>query len=804
MALTPLPRPLTDWFAARGWAPRRHQLDMLAEGRAGRHALLVAATGAGKTLAGFLPTLAELIERPTEGLHTLYVSPLKALAVDVQRNLLTPIEEMGLDLRVETRTGDTPSDRKARQRIRPPQILLTTPESLSLLLSYPDSFLMFAGLRTIVVDEVHAFATGKRGDLLSLCMARLQRLAPGLRRVALSATVADPDGYRAWLAPDGDIDQVSLVIGDKGADPNIAILLPEGKIPWSGHSGRYAAEQVMAEIETHRTAIIFCNTRSLAELIFQDLWKVNEMKLPIGIHHGSLSLEARRKVEAAMAAGTLRGLVATASLDLGVDWGDVDCVIQMGAPKGSSRLLQRIGRSNHRLDEPSEAVIVPGNRFEYLEARAALDAVTVGELDPDIFRAGALDVLAQHVMACACAAPFEQQALLDEVRSALPYSALDASVFAQVLGFIRDGGYALKAYEKFKRLTQDADGTWRVSHPKFVAQHRLNAGIIVEATMLTVRFKNGRSLGKVEEAFAATLSPRDTFFFSGMSLEVERVDTEDVVVRATSRPARIPTYGGARMPISTNLADRVRGFLASPEEWPRFPGDVREWLEVQRYRSALPGPDQLLVETFPRDGRHYMVVYSFEGWNAHQSLGMLVTRRMETRGLRPIGFVATDYSIATYSLDPVTDPAALFSPDILEDEFVDWVQGSSLLKRAFREVAVIGGLVERQHPGKRKTGKQVTFSTDLIYDVLRKYEPGHLLLKAAWADARAKMTDVGRLADLLDRAAGTMLHVDLDRVSPLAVPVLTLIGREHVAQGLADDALLIEAEALAAEAMRLD
>jgi len=777
---------------------------MLAQGRAGRHALLVAATGAGKTLAGFLPTLTELIEHPTEGLHTLYVSPLKALAVDVQRNLLTPIEEMGLDLRVETRTGDTPSDRKARQRIRPPQILLTTPESLSLLLSYPDSFLMFAGLRTIVVDEVHAFATGKRGDLLSLCMARLQAIAPATRRVALSATVADPDGYRAWLAPDGDIDQVSLVIGDKGADPNIAILLPEGKIPWSGHSGRYAAEQVMAEIETHRTSIIFCNTRSLAELIFQDLWKVNEMRLPIGIHHGSLSLEARRKVEAAMAAGKLRGLVATASLDLGVDWGDVDCVVQMGAPKGSSRLLQRIGRSNHRLDEPSEAVIVPGNRFEYLEARAALDAVTVGELDPDIFRAGALDVLAQHVMACACAAPFEQQVMLDEVRSALPYSALDAGVFEQVLGFIRDGGYALKAYEKFKRLTQDADGLWRVSHPKFVAQHRLNAGIIVEATMLTVRFKNGRAVGKVEEAFAATLSPRDTFFFSGMSLEVERVDTEDVVVRATSRPARIPTYGGARMPISTNLADRVRGFLAAPEEWPRFPDDVREWLEVQRYRSALPGPDQLLVETFPRDGRHFMVAYSFEGWNAHQSLGMLLTRRMETRGLRPIGFVATDYSIATYSLDPVTDPAALFSPDILEDEFVDWVQGSSLLKRAFREVAVIGGLVERQHPGKRKTGKQVTFSTDLIYDVLRKYEPGHLLLKAAWADARAKMTDVGRLADLLDRAAGTMLHVDLDRVSPLAVPVLTLIGREHVAQGLADDSLLIEAEALAAEAMRLD
>ena len=799
-----LPQPLADWFATRGWRPRRHQLDMLREGRAGRHALLVATTGAGKTLAGFLPTLAELIEAPTEGLHTLYVSPLKALAVDIQRNLVTPIDEMGLSLRVETRTGDTPSDRKARQRVKPPQILLTTPESLSLLLSYPDSFTMFEGLRTIVIDEVHAFATGKRGDLLSLCMARLQRISPGLRRVALSATVADADGYRAWLAPDGDIDQVAMVQGEAGADPNIAILLPEDRVPWSGHSGRYAAEQVMAEIETHKTSIIFCNTRSLAELIFQDLWKVNTLSLPIGVHHGSLALEARRKVEGAMASGRLRALVATASLDLGVDWGDVDCVIQMGAPKGSSRLLQRIGRANHRLDEASEAIVVPGNRFEYLEARAALDAVEAGELDPDLFRPGALDVLAQHVMAVACAAPFDQAALLDEIRSALPYSALTDETFDRVLGFIRDGGYSLKAYDRFKRLTQEADGLWRVSHPKFVTQHRLNAGIIVEATMLNVRFKNGRNLGKVEEGFAAQLSPGDTFFFAGLSCEVQKIDTEDLIVRASSKPARIPTYGGSRMPLSTNLADRVRGFLADPDQWSRFPADVREWLEFQARRSALPRPGQLLVETFPREGRNYMVAYSFEGWNAHQSLGMLITRRMEAEGLKPLGFVANDYALAVYGIDKIIDPAALFSPDILEHEFVDWVQQSHLLKRAFREVAVIGGLVERQHPGKRKTGRQVTFSTDLIYDVLRKYEPSHLLLQAAWDDARARMTDVGRLAGLLDRAAETMLHVDLERVTPLAVPVLTLIGRERVSTGSADDALLIEAEALAAEAMTLD
>ena len=796
-----LPQILSDWFAAKDWAPRRHQFDMLAAARSGRHALLVAPTGSGKTLSGFLPTLVELVETPREGLHTLYISPLKALAVDIRRNLLTPIEEMGLDISVETRTGDTPSDRKKRQREKPPHILLTTPESLSLLLSYPDSLLMFRDLKCVVIDEVHAFATGKRGDLLSLCMARLSAINPGLRRVALSATVADPDMYRAWLAPNGDIDAVALVRGEAGAAPKISVLLPQGRVPWAGHSGRYAAPQVMQEIEAHQTTLIFCNTRALAELIFQDLWKENEKQLPIGIHHGSLDIEARRRVEAAMGDGRLRALVCTSSLDLGVDWGSVDCVIQMGAPKGSSRLLQRIGRANHRLDEPSEAMIVPGNRFEYLDARAALDAVEAGELDADIFLKGSLDVLAQHLTACACAAPFDEAAMLAEVQMALPYSALDDVTFAAVLDFIATGGYALRAYDRFRRLVRDPDGMWRITHPRVMQQHRMNAGIIVEAAMLKVRFRNGRTLGRVEEGFAATLSPRDTFYFSGVSLEVEKIDTEDVIVRATSRPARIPSYGGARMPLSTRLAERVRQLLYDPQEWLRFPPDVREWLEMQALRSRLPAPGELLIETFPRNGKNYMVAYPFEGWNAHQSLGMLLTSRMERRGLKPLGFVANDYALATYALEPVTDPRPLFSADILRDEFDDWVQGSYLLKRAFREVAVIGGLVERQHPGQRKTGKQVTFSTDLIYDVLRRYEPDHLLLKAAWEDARAKMTDVGRLVDLLDRAEGTILHVDVPRVTPLAVPVLVMIGRESVPQGTADDALLMEAEGLAQEAM---
>ncbi len=798
--MSDLPEILENWFASRGWQPRRYQREMQEAYRQGQHALLVAPTGAGKTLAGFLATLADLIDTPNEGLHTLYISPLKALAVDVRRNLLAPIAEMGLDLRVETRTGDTPADRKARQRTKPPHILLTTPESLSLLLSYPESDALFAGLKRIVIDEVHAFAAGKRGDLLSLCMARLQQIAPGLRRAALSATVAEPKAFQRWLAPIDE--EVRLVLGDPGAPPDLAILLPEGRVPWAGHSGAYAVPQVMAEIETHQTTIVFCNTRGLCELIFQELWKVNDHKLPIGIHHGSLDIEARRKVEEAMAQGRLRALVATASLDLGVDWGNVDCVIQMGAPKGSSRLLQRIGRANHRLDEPSEAILVPGNRFEYLEALAAWDAIREGVLDGEAFRPGGLDVLAQHLMACACAAPFDEAAMLAEVRSAAPYADLTAETFSRLLDFIATGGYALRAYDRFRRLTRTAEGQWRVTHPQFVAQHRLNAGIIVDTPMLEVRFKNGRRLGQLDEYFAASLMPGDSFFFAGLSVEVERTDSLGLTVRASSKKAVIPSYMGARMPLTTHLSNRVRHFLHDRASWPRFPADVREWLEVQARVSALPAPDELLVETFPHEQMRYMVVYSFEGWNAHQSLAMLLTRRMEARGLHPIGFVASDYCFAIWSLAPVQDPAALLSADIMADEFVDWVENSALLKRAFREVAVIGGLVERQIPGKRKTGRQVTFSTDLIYDVLRRYEPDHLLLEAAWADARTRMTDVGRLGALLDRAAQTMVHKSLDRITPLAVPVMAIVGRESVAQATAEDALLLEAEALAAAAMQ--
>ena len=372
-----LPTAFEEWFANRGWAPHMHQFALLTAARANQSALLVAPTGGGKTLAGFLPSLVSLAESPeSNGLHTLYISPLKALAVDVQRNLEAPIAEMGLAITAESRTGDTPSKKRARQKSTPPHILLTTPESLALLLSFPEAPDMFSTLQTVIVDELHALADNKRGDLLSLGMSRLQTLAPGLRRVGLSATVADRQAMVRWLSPSaGRQDDVTLVIGRGGVKPDISIMLPEARMPWSGHMALYAIQPIYEQLAAHRTTIVFVNTRAQAELIFQALWHVNEQNLPIALHHGSLSAEQRRKVEAAMSRGALRAVVATSSLDLGIDWGNVDLVLQVGAPKGVSRLLQRIGRANHRLNEPSKAILVPANRFELLECQAAINAV---------------------------------------------------------------------------------------------------------------------------------------------------------------------------------------------------------------------------------------------------------------------------------------------------------------------------------------------------------------------------------------------------------------------------------------------
>jgi ATP-dependent helicase Lhr and Lhr-like helicase len=799
-----LPEPFAAWFAAQGWAPRQHQLAMLAAARAKESVLLIAPTGGGKTLAGFLPSLIDLHERPSERLHTLYVSPLKALATDIARNLVRPVEDMRLPIRIETRTGDTPANRRARQKVAPPQLLLTTPESLAVLLSSADAPAFFGGLTTVIMDEVHALAGTKRGDQLALGVSRLRTLAPGLRTVGLSATVAHPRAIEAFVGATR-----TIAVAD-GAPPSLAMMLPDGELSWAGHMGLEAAPQIMARIADAGMTIVFVNTRAQAELMFQALWRLNETTLPIALHHGSLEITQRRKVEAAMSEGRLRAVVATSSLDLGIDWGGVDQVIQVGAPKGISRLLQRVGRSNHRMDEASRAILVPANRFEVLECEAAILGVAARELDGDPPRPGGLDVLAQHLLGLACSAPILPDEVFAEVITAAPYAGLSRKDFDDVLAYVEHGGYALAAYEQWRKLFRDSEGRLHVRSARIAAQHRMNIGTIVEAPLLKVRLVSGKSrigpvLGELEEYFAGLLRPGDTFMFAGRLLKFLRIHEMAVECQegGTGEPM-VPAYEGGRLPLTTNLADTVRGLLQDPGRYDVLPERVAEWLRLQRAVSRMPGRDDLLVETFPRQDRWYLVAYCFEGRNAHQTLGMLITKRMERFGMAPLGFVATDYVLGIWSARQPDDIARLFEQDLLGDDLESWLAESSMLKRTFRNVAVIAGLIQRNHPGGEKTRKAVTVNSDLIYNVLRQHQPDHILLRATRADAATGLIDAGRIAGMLARIKGRIVHMVLSRVSPLAVPVLLEIGRESVRSGDNEDALLAEAEAIIAEATASD
>ncbi len=785
---------------------------------------------------------------------------------------------MGLSVRIETRTGDTPAHKRTRQIERPPDILLTTPEQLALLIAHREATDFFSGLRCVILDELHALVTSKRGDLLSLALARLHRLSPGLTAIGLSATVREPDELRKYLVPQNGPDtrhlppplageggrrvsegreggaphpapslpspdlareppspaeeggercapaMADLVVVQGGAAPDLRMLDTGLTLPLAGHTAWQAMPAIYDLIRAHRTVLVFVNTRLQAEYTFQELWRLNDDVLPIALHHGSLDATQRRRVEAAMAAGQLRAIVCTATLDLGIDWGNVDLVVNVGAPKGASRIMQRIGRANHRMDEPSKAYLVPGNRFEMLECQAALDAVEAAAQDTPDARLGAPDVLAQHVLGMACADAFDPLGLYAEITSAAPYAGLSWEDFEQVVDYVATGGYALRAYERFAKILRGPDGLWRVRDARVAQQYRMNIGTIVEATKVKVRLartlrgrpgtvlpKTGRVLGEIEEDFAETLTPGDTFLFAGEVLRFEGL-AEDEAMATRAGPGTdpaIPSYAGAKFPLSTYLAARVRAIIADPFEWDRLPKQVADYLLLQRRRSVLPGARDLLVETFPRAGRHYLTAFPFEGRLAHQTLGMLLTRRMERAALRPLGFAANDYGLAIFMTRDLSERIALepgfladlFAQDMLGDDLEAWLDESSMMRRTFRQCAVIAGLIERRHPGLRKTGRQVTISTDLIYDVLRKHQPDHLLMRAARQDAATGLLDVRRLGMMLERVRGRIIHRALDRVSPLSVSVMLEIGRERV-YGEGADEILAEAEAqLLEEAM---
>ncbi len=789
--MSELPPLFANWFASKSWTIHPHQRTMLARANAPA-LLLIAPTGGGKTLSGFLPSLIDLACGTHSGMHTLYISPLKALAADIKRNLTTPVQEMNLPIRIDERTGDTPQSRRKRQRADPPHIFLTTPESLALLVSYADAPRMFKGLQRVIIDEIHALAESKRGDQMMLSLARLQTICPDLKRVGLSATVDDPAAIAHLMARHPD--PCDILQADPGPPPDIQMLTTATAPPWAGGGAAYAIPAVLEQIKQHNTTLIFHNTRAQAELFFRNLWLANDDNLPIGIHHGSLDREQRARVEAAMVRGELRAIVCTGSLDLGIDWGDVDLVIQIGAPKNVKRLVQRIGRANHRYNAPSKALLVPANRFEVIECVAALAAVLDGKLDGEPRGPAPRDVLCQHILITACAGPFLADDLFAEFKTAGAYSGLTRIAFDDCLDFCATGGYALRAYDRWQRLVQRPDGRWQLRDPRSATRIRMNIGTIQDTDTLKVRLRRsrgGKPLGEVEEGFAATLTPGDTFLIGGQVVKYHGLrDMTVEVSRDAAKKPKVATFMGTKFATSTQLSARIQHML-SQTSWPELPLHTQDWLGLQRKLSQLPQPGRLLIESFAHEGREQTVIYGFAGRNGMQTLGLLLTKRMEELGLHPLGFVATDYATLIWGLDVVVDPTPLFDLDALQDGLVTWLAGNAVMKRSFRASATIAGLIERNQPQARKSGRQATFSSDILYDTLQRYDPDHLMLRITRDEALRGLVDFGRIEEMITRIQGRIDHLRLPRVSPLAAPLFLEMGRVPV-KGEAEEKLLAQ------------
>ena len=789
--------PIDNWLKKNNWAIYNHQIETLKLSENGYDVLLVAPTGGGKTLAGFLPSLNDLINNKPKknNLHTLYISPLKALTIDVHRNLTSPIEDQGLDIKVETRTGDTSAYKKNRQKVLPPDMLMTTPESLALLLSNKESKDYFKNLKYLVIDEIHTLVNTKRGDLLSLNLSRISSISPDCKRIGLSATVKNKNAVLKFLTSKKKAKTLNV---EETSVPKIDILETNNRVPWSGHMASYAIRDIYQKIKKSSLTIVFVNTRAQAELVFNKLWQENDNNLRIAIHHGSLEKEIRRKVESLMSLGKIDCVVATSSLDLGIDWGDVDLVVQIGSPKGISRFLQRIGRSNHRFDEPSNALLVPSNRFEYLECLSAINSIKNKLLDETKEKQGSLDVLAQHILGVACSEPFQVDELYNQVINAWPYRNLTKIKFFEVLEFVKNGGYSLKHYEQYSKIGVNKDKFYAIKNKSVRNRYRLNVGTIVESYMLKVKLGN-RTLGQVEEWFIEGLNEGDTFLFSGRVLEYQSISNNNVIVKSTSHTQpKIPSYAGGRLPLSTELSIEVRKLLSKKQFWKNFPNQINEWLKLQSKFSNLPSLNGLLVETFPRlmrgKKRFFLICYTFEGRNANQTLGFLMSKKMQRIGYKPISFVATDYALAIWSINEVTDVNIILNDDLMLDDLYEWLEETPLLKKNFRDAAIISGLIERSIPGQKKTGKQVLFNSDLIFNVLKKHEPKHLLLEVAREDSYRGLIDLDRLSEFLKRIEKNITHEKLDRISPLAVPLILEINRQTIDKSEMEEYLLEELE----------
>lgn len=800
MSTFALPQKFQNWIKKRNWALHTHQIDVLTNSDR-KAQLLIAPTGSGKTLSGFLPTLIELDRVNFSGLHTVYVSPLKALAADIKRNLMIPIEEMGLNIKVEDRTGDTTAKTKRRQRIDPPQILLTTPESLALLISFPEANALFANLERIIIDEIHALVENKRGHQLLLAISRLQSISKNLRKLALSATVDRPQEIAGFISENDN--NCPIIFAEPGPDPNISMLQTTASPPWSGAGATYAVPDVLEQISKHKTTLIFHNTRAQAEIFFHNLWLNNQDNLPVAIHHGSLDLAQRKRVEAAITKGELRAVVCTGTLDLGIDWNEVDLVIQVGAPKNIKRLVQRIGRANHTYNTPSKAIIVPANKFEIVECQAALEAVRDKDLDGEPIASGSLDVLCQHILLVACSGKILPAKLFEEIKQIGAYKNLTHEEFKECMGFCIDGGYALKRYEQWHRLKLDHSGNLILRDPRIANKIRMNVGTIQDTETLKVRThrrSGGKPLGEIEEAFAASLTKGDTFLIGGNIVRFESL--REMIVEVThnaNKQPKIATFMGTKFATSTKLSDRILDSFEN-QSWKDLPADTVNWLNKQKEFSQLPVRNSLLIETFFRKSRHYLVVYGFAGRNANQTLGLILSKKLEELNLAPLGFVANDYATLIWGLEKVENPIQLFKFSEIELGLDKWFSGNALMKRTFKAVASISGLIDRNLPGLRKSGRQTTFSSDILYDTLVKYDPTHLLLKITKDEAMKGLIDFSRIEEMFKRVDDNIIHKNLPHVSPLAAPMLLEVGTIPI-EGQARELLLKnEANSLMKEA----
>ena len=761
------------WLKKKGWSLYDHQIETLSLIKKGFDVILHAPTGGGKTIGGFMPSIDDFINNnyKSQEFHTLYISPLKALTTDVQRNLLNPINDLEINIKVETRTSDTSTYNKAKQIKKPPNFLMTTPESFALLMARTDVINLFKNLKFVIIDELHTFFDSKRGHLLSLNVARLRSIKP-FQVIGLSATLKNTNLAKKYLSNNKN---TKLVSTHSKAAPEITILNSGNRIPWSGHSPRYALSEIYSEILKFKSSILFVNTRAQAEILFESLWAINNKNKKIAIHHGSLEKELRKKVEKEIVEGHVECVVATSSLDLGLDWGNIDLVMQIGAPKGVARLVQRIGRANHTINTPSRAILVPTNCFEYVECIAAKECVELNFLEDEIYSEGSLDVLAQHIVGVAISQKFKKEDLYKQIKEAWPYRNLNIEDFEKTLSFVENGGYSLQAYEEYSRLRRDGE-YYEIRDKSLVTKYKMNIGTIVEAEMLRLRVGN-RYLGNIEEWFISGLSAGDTFIFGGKRLMFEKVIGNIAYAKITAlEHQKIPSFKGGNLPLSTHLSKTVRKIFSKRLEAVDLPDSLKKWSELQTKFSSFPKENEFLVETFKRKNgkqeKYYMAVHPFEGRNTHQTLGFLILRRIKKLGVQPFGFVANDYSILFSFSKEIEDIDFLFSQDILIEDLYEWLEETPLIKRLFREIAIISGLIYKNLPGNQKTGKQVTFNTDLIYEVLRKHEPHHILLKITTENAKKDLVDLDRLSTFLFRIKNKIKINKLNRASALAFSLL--------------------------------